>query len=92
MWLKSLLRRRLSQAVAVADVRVARVDIADGASFRLAGLWLDDAEFAALMRDLVLVLQPAAANPPRPGRKRRILATVLLPGEEAGAIPNGETS
>ena len=65
---------------------------ADGASFRLAGLWLDDAEFAALMRDLVRVLQPAAANPPRPGRKRRILATILLPGEEAGAIPNGETS
>jgi hypothetical protein len=54
----------------------------DGASFRLAGLWLDDAEFTILLRDLMRVLQPAAANPPGPGRKRRILATVLLPGDE----------
>jgi AcrR family transcriptional regulator len=57
--------------------------VRDGASFRLAGLWLDDGEFADLLRELVRVLQPAAANPPRPGRKRRILATVLLPAEEA---------
>jgi hypothetical protein len=56
--------------------------IRDQASFRLAGLWLDDDEFATLLRDLLRVLQPAAANPPRAGRKRRILATVLLPGEE----------
>jgi hypothetical protein len=56
--------------------------IRDNASFRLAGLWLDDDEFATLLRDLLRVLQPAAANPPRAGRKRRILATVLLPGDE----------
>jgi hypothetical protein len=70
-----------------ADRYLARGDIdpvRDGASFRLAGLWLDDAEFAALLRELVRVLQPAAANPPTPGRRRRILATVLLPGDEAG--------
>jgi hypothetical protein len=54
----------------------------DGASFRLAGLWLDDAEFLTLLQDLMRVLQPAAAKPPGPGRKRRILATVLLPGDE----------
>ncbi|SDK60055.1 helix-turn-helix domain-containing protein [Nonomuraea jiangxiensis] len=68
------------------DRYLAREDpdpVRDGATFRLAGLWLDDAEFAALLRELMRVLQPAAANPPRPGRKRRILATVLLPGEEA---------
>jgi AcrR family transcriptional regulator len=53
--------------------------VRDGASFRLAGLWLDDAELADVLRELTRVLQPAAANPPRPGRKRRILATVLLP-------------
>lgn len=56
--------------------------IRDGASFRLGGLWLDDDEFATLLRDLMRVLQPAAALAPRPGRRRRILATVLLPGEE----------
>jgi hypothetical protein len=54
----------------------------DGANFRLAGLWLDDAEFAEMLRNLVRVLAPAAANPPRPGRRRRILATILLPGDD----------
>jgi hypothetical protein len=28
------------------------------------------------------VLQPRAANPPRPGRTRRILGYVLLPGTD----------
>lgn len=55
----------------------------DGVSFRMAGLWLDDAELADLARDLVRVLQPRTANPPRPGRRRRILGTVLIPGEDA---------
>ncbi len=63
--------------------------VRDGASFRLAGLWLDDAEYAALLGELMRVLQPAAANPPRPGRKRRVLATVLLPGEPP---PGDQTS
>jgi AcrR family transcriptional regulator len=70
------------------DRYLARPDVdpvRDGANFRLAGLWLDDAEFAELLRELMRVLQPAAANPPRPGRRRRILATVLLPGEDAAA-------
>ena len=35
------------------------------------------------MRELTRVLQPRAANPPRPGRKRRILGYVLLPGSAA---------
>src|SRR6266568_397738 len=52
----------------------------DGASYRMAGMWLDDAEFAEMLRDLVRVLQPRLANPPAPGRKRRILGTILLPG------------
>jgi hypothetical protein len=54
----------------------------DGVSYRQAGLWLDDAEYAELLRELTRVLQPRLANPPAPGRKRRILGTVLLPGEE----------
>jgi hypothetical protein len=55
----------------------------DGVSYRMAALWLDDAELADLARDMLRVLQPRAANPPRPGRRRRILGTVLIPGEEA---------
>jgi len=55
----------------------------DGVSYRLAGLWLDDAEFTELLRELAVVLQPRMASPPGPGRRRRILASVLLPGDGA---------
>lgn len=54
----------------------------DGVSYRMAGLWLDDAEFLELMQDIARVLQPRLANPPGPGRKRRILYSVLLPGPD----------
>jgi hypothetical protein len=66
------------------DRYLARGDVdllRDGVSYRLAGLWLDDAEFAQLLRELATVLQPRLASPPAPGRRRRILASVLLPGE-----------
>jgi DNA-binding transcriptional ArsR family regulator len=61
--------------------------IRDGASFRIAGLWLDDAEFAEFLRDTLRVIQPRLANAPKPGRRRRILGTVLLPGEDAPERP-----
>lgn len=57
--------------------------VRDGVTYQLAGLWLDDAEYAAMLRDLTRVLQPLLANGPRPDRKRRILATVLLLGDDA---------
>jgi len=74
------------------DRYLARGDIdllRDGVSYRLAGLWLDDAEHAELLRELTRVLQPRLANPPRPGRKRRILGYVLLPGDDAASHPGG---
>ncbi len=55
----------------------------DGVGYRLAGLWLDDAELGELARELTRVLQPRAANAPRAGRRRRILGWVLLAGENA---------
>lgn len=55
----------------------------DGVGYRMAGLWLDDAEQAALLRDLERVLQSRMANTQQPGRRRRIIAYVLLPGEKA---------
>ena len=61
--------------------------VRDGVAFGIEGLWLDDAEFADLMRDLFRVLQPRRANAPRPGRRRRLLASVLLPGEDAATVP-----
>jgi hypothetical protein len=68
------------------DRYLARSDIdvlRDGASYQMAGMWLDDAEFADLLRDLARVLQPRLANAPKAGRRRRILGSVLLPGEHA---------
>jgi hypothetical protein len=77
------------------DRYLARGDIdlpRDGVSYRLAGLWLDDAEYTELLREVTRVLQPRLANPPRPGRKRRILGYVLLPGEVAASRPADEAS
>jgi Helix-turn-helix domain len=68
------------------DRHLARGDVdpvRDGADFRIAGMWLDDAEFTELLQDFTRVLRPRVANAPKPGRKRRILTTVLLPGVEA---------
>jgi hypothetical protein len=68
------------------DRYLARSDIdvlRDGASYQMVGMWLDDAEFADLLRDLARVLQPRLANAPKAGRRRRILGSVLLPGENA---------
>ena len=42
-------------------------------------------EFLDLLQDLARVLQPRVANPPGPGRKRRMLTTVLLSGGDAPA-------
>jgi hypothetical protein len=67
------------------DRYLARGDIdllRDGVSYRMTGLWLDDAEFAELLRELLRVLQPRSSNPPASGRRRRILGTILLPGGE----------
>lgn len=52
----------------------------DGVSYNLAGLWLSDGELNELARELLTALQPRLANAPGRGRKRRLLATVLLPG------------
>ena len=78
------------------DRYLARGDIdllRDGVGYRMAGLWLDDAEYAELLRELTRVLQPKLAHPPGPGRKRRILGYVLMPGSEAAPTRGtGQTS
>jgi Helix-turn-helix domain len=55
----------------------------DGVGYRIAGLWLDDTEHAEFLRDLARVVQPRLANAPKPGRRRRILGTILLLGNDA---------
>jgi len=54
--------------------------IRDGADYRVAAMWLTDAEFVDFLRDLNKIAQPRLANPPGKGRRRRMLYSVLLPG------------
>jgi DNA-binding transcriptional ArsR family regulator len=53
--------------------------IRDGADYRVGAMWLTDAEFADLIRDLRAVFQPRLANAPGKGRRRRLIYTVSLP-------------
>jgi hypothetical protein len=57
--------------------------IRDGVAFGIEGLWLDDAEYTELMQDLYRVLQPRRANAQRKGRRRRLIASVFMPADEA---------
>jgi hypothetical protein len=65
--------------------------IRDGVSFGIEGLWLDDAEFRDLMLDLYRVLQSRRVNGPKKGRRRRLLASVLMPAGEAAVRADEET-
>ena len=51
----------------------------DGADYQVGAVWLTDAEFAELLRDLSIVFQPRLGNAPEKGRKRRMVYTVFLP-------------
>lgn len=56
----------------------------DGADYKVGALWLSDAEFAELLRELSIVFQPRLGNVPAPGRTRRMVYTVFLPTPESG--------
>ncbi len=55
--------------------------VRDMVSFGAEGLWLDDAEYRELLIDLYRVLDSRRRNTPGKGRRRRILASMLLPGD-----------
>src|ERR1700677_1213432 len=59
----------------------------DGAGYRVAGLWLTDADLADYLRGLVAITQPRLANAPGQGRRRRMLYTVMLPAPENPTAP-----
>jgi DNA-binding transcriptional ArsR family regulator len=65
--------------------------VRDGVGFGIEGVWLDDLEYVEMMREIQQVLQPRRANAPRPGRKRRLIASVFLLADEAPSAP-AETS
>lgn len=57
----------------------------DGADYRVAAMWLTDAEFAEFRDDLIRVYQPRLGNAPGSGRRRRVAYNVFLPApEESG--------
>ncbi len=56
--------------------------VADGVSFLTAPLWLSDTELTRLAADLRAVLLPVLDFGPAPGRRRRLLSTVLVPDIE----------
>jgi DNA-binding transcriptional ArsR family regulator len=54
----------------------------DGAAYRVAAMWLTEAEFADFVRELQELAQPRLANAPGKGRRRRMLYSVLLPAPD----------
>jgi hypothetical protein len=70
-----------SGTLATDDVDLER----DGVAYRLIGLRLDDVELVEFLGEIADLFRPRLANAPAPGRKRRILASILLPGDEANA-------
>ena len=54
----------------------------DGASYRLSGVWLTDKELKEMSNELITVLQPRMANPPKAGRKRWLFGSIVLPGDK----------
>ncbi|GAB7192999.1 helix-turn-helix domain-containing protein [Kineococcus sp. NUM-3379] len=66
----------------------------DQAGYRQVGLHLSDAETAELVAELRAVVERRTRLRPAPGRRRRVLSTVLLPADtpadtSAGGFPAG---
>jgi DNA-binding transcriptional ArsR family regulator len=60
--------------------------IRDRAAYRVAAMWLSDAEYTEFLGDLVAIARPRLANAPDKGRRRRIFYQVLLPAPGATGI------
>lgn len=56
----------------------------DQLGYQQLALWLTDDEFAGLVQAMNTVLGPLLANSPGPGRTRRLLTTLIIPGTDDG--------
>lgn len=57
-----------------------RIDFAaDGVGYRSVSLWLNDEEFQQLLLEMNRPFREAVHNKPKPGRHRRLFATVVMP-------------
>jgi Helix-turn-helix domain len=54
----------------------------DGAGYRVAGIWLSDAEYEEFARELAEAFLPRMANAPADGRRRRMFYTIALPAPD----------
>jgi DNA-binding transcriptional ArsR family regulator len=63
--------------------------VAAGVSYGKVPLELSDDELAEMSREFAAMLLPRMQNKPAPGRKRRILGTVVMPDAVAAAHDNG---
>lgn len=52
---------------------------ADGVGYHQTPLWLSDEEFAEMNEQLAALIRSGYGNQPAPGRKRRLLATIVYP-------------
>jgi DNA-binding transcriptional ArsR family regulator len=71
------------------DRYLARGDIdlvRDGVGYRLAAFWLDDSEYSEMLTELNEVLAARLAYGPKPGRKRRLLGSILMPADDVGSL------
>jgi DNA-binding transcriptional ArsR family regulator len=62
----------------------------DGLSYRLAAMWLTDAELAEYLREFAAISQPRLANAPGRGRRRRMLYNIMLPAPENTSTETGQ--
>jgi hypothetical protein len=53
----------------------------DGVGYSQAALWLDDEEYAGFLAEVRELVGRRMANEPGGRRRRRLLSTVLLPGD-----------
>ncbi len=63
----------------------------DGAGYKVAAMWLTDAELTDYLREFAAITQARLANAPYGERKRRMLYTVLLPAPESQHDQPGES-
>jgi len=54
--------------------------VADGVGYRQVPLELSDQEFAELAGRLNAAIAPVLGNRPAPGRRRRMLTAIVIPG------------
>ncbi len=56
----------------------------DRVGYRQVPLWLTDEEFDALAETMATAVQAHVDNPPAPGRRRRLLTTIVMPDDRSG--------